>query len=329
MSRPYARITGTGHAVPAYAMQNADFAAIGIDTDDAWIRDRTGIRQRYIARNGETCVSLAADASKVAMADAGVGPDDIDLIVFGTCSPDKLLPASGVEMQALLGASRASAFDLNAACTSFVYGLSVGEGFIASGAARTVLVIGAEKLSGIINWQDRNTCVLFGDGAGAAVLQASDGTRGIISRFMRSDGNLAKLLYRPKGGSAEPVTAEILAEGSHLVAMAGRETFKHAVYSMNEALDVALADAGLTGNDIDLLIPHQANLRIIEATAKHGRISMDKVFVNVDRYGNTSAASVPIALDEAMRSGRIQPGMTVMMVAFGAGFTWASAIHRY
>ncbi|MBI3789569.1 MAG: ketoacyl-ACP synthase III [Gemmatimonadetes bacterium] len=329
MSRPYARITGTGHAVPAFAMQNSDFASLGIDTSDAWIRERTGIRQRYIARNGETCVSLAADASRQAMAEAGVTAADIDLIVFGTCSPDKLLPAAGVELQAQLGASKASAFDLNAACTSFVYGLSVGEGFIASGAAKTVLVIGAEKLSGIINWKDRNTCVLFGDGAGAAVLQPTTDQRGIIARFMRSDGNLAKLLYRPKGGSAEPVTPEIIAEGSHLVAMAGRETFKHAVYSMNEALDVALADAGLTGNDIDLLIPHQANLRIIEATAKHGDIPMDKVYVNVDRYGNTSAASVPIALDECMRSGRILPGMTVMMVAFGAGFTWSSAIHRF
>ncbi|MFN8875856.1 MAG: beta-ketoacyl-ACP synthase III [Gemmatimonadota bacterium] len=329
MPRPYAMITGTGRAVPAYAMPNADFAAIGIDTSDEWIRERTGIRQRYIARDGETCVSLAADASRQAMARAGVAPEDIDLLVFGTCSPDKLLPASGVELQAQIGAVNASAFDLNAACTSFVYGVSVAEGFIAAESARTVLVIGAEKLSGIINWKDRNTCVLFGDGAGAAIMQRAQGGKGVVSRFMRSDGHLASLLYRPKGGSAEPVTPEILAEGSHLVAMAGRETFKHAVRSMNEALDRALADAGLTGDDIDLLIPHQANLRIIEATAKHGHMPMDKVFVNVDRYGNTSAGSVPIALDEAMQSGRIQPGMKVMLVAFGAGFTWASAIHQF
>ncbi len=329
MTRPYARITGTGHAVPAYAMQNSDFAAIGIETSDEWIRERTGIRQRYIARNGETCVSLAANASRQALAEAGVSAADVDLIVFGTCSPDKLLPAAGAELQAQLGASKASAFDLNAACTSFVYGLSVAEGFLAAGSAETVLVIGAEKLSGIINWKDRNTCVLFGDGAGAAVVQRATDKRGIISRFMRSDGNLASLLYRPKGGSAEPVTPEIIAEGSHYVHMAGRETFKHAVYSMNEALDRALSNAGLTGNDIDLLIPHQANLRIIEATAKHGNVPMDKVYVNVDRYGNTSAASVPIALDECMRNGRIQPGMTVMMVAFGAGFTWSSAIHQF
>lgn len=329
MKRPVARITGTGHAVPAYAMQNTDFASIGIDTSDEWIRERTGIRQRYIARNGETCVSLAADASRQALAEAGVAAADVDLIVFGTCSPDKLLPAAGAELQAQLGAGKASAFDLNAACTSFVYGLSVAEGFVAAGSAETVLVIGAEKLSGIINWKDRNTCVLFGDGAGAAVVQRTTDQRGIVSRFMRSDGNLAHLLYRPKGGSAEPVTPEIIAEGSHYVAMAGRETFKHAVYSMNEALDAALERAGLTGNDIDLLIPHQANLRIIEATAKHGNVPMDKVYVNVDRYGNTSAASVPIALDECMRNGRIQPGMTVMMVAFGAGFTWSSAIHRF
>jgi 3-oxoacyl-[acyl-carrier-protein] synthase-3 len=310
-------------------MSNDDFASIGIETSDEWIRERTGIRQRYICGEGETCVSLAADASRQALATAGVAAEDVDLIVFGTCSPDKLLPAAGVELQAQIGATKAAAFDLNAACTSFVYGLSVAEGFIAAGSAETVLVVGAEKLSGIINWKDRNTCVLFGDGAGAAVVQRTDGTRGITARFMRSDGHLAPLLYRPKGGSAEPVTPEILAEGSHLVAMAGRETFKHAVRSMNEALDRALADAGLTGDDIDLLIPHQANLRIIEATAKHGGMPMDKVFVNVDRYGNTSAASVPIALDEAIRDGRVQPGMTVMLVAFGAGFTWASAIHRF
>ncbi|MCU0624481.1 MAG: ketoacyl-ACP synthase III, partial [Gemmatimonadaceae bacterium] len=307
MSRPFAMFTGTGHAVPKYAMQNADFAAIGIDTNDEWIRERTGIRQRYIARDGETCVSLAADASRQAMARAGVAPEDIDLIVFGTCSPDKLLPAAGVELQAQIGAVNASAFDLNAACTSFVYGVSVAEGFIAAGSAKTVLVIGAEKLSGIINWKDRNTCVLFGDGAGAAIMQRAEGGKGVISRFMRSDGHLAPLLYRPKGGSAEPVTPEILAEGTHLVTMAGRETFKHAVRSMCEALDRSLADAGLTGDDIDLLIPHQANLRIIEATAKHGNMSMEKVFVNVDRYGNTSAGSVPIALNEAVESGRIQP----------------------
>lgn len=330
--RPFARITGTGHAVPRHVMRNADFAAIGIDTSDEWIRERTGIRQRYIARDGETCVSLAAEASRQAMDEAGVAPEAIDLIVFGTCSPDKLLPAAGVELQARLGCTRAAAFDLNAACTSFVYALSVGEGFIAAGSAETVLVVGAEKLSGIVNWKDRNTCVLFGDGAGAAVLRraSGDGTGpGILARFMRSDGELAPLLYRPKGGSAEPVTPEILAEGSHLIQMAGRETFKHAVRSMNEAYDRALADAGMRSSDIDLLIPHQANLRIIEATAKHGGIPMEKVFVNVDRYGNTSAASVPIALDEARRTGRVAPGATVMMVAFGAGFTWASAIHRF
>ncbi len=329
MTRPYAMITGTGRAVPAYAMSNHDFAAIGIDTNDEWIRERTGIRQRYISRDGETCVSLAADASRQALTRAGVSAEQVDLIVFGTCSPDKLLPAAGAEMQAQLGAVNAAAFDLNAACTSFVYGMSVAEGFIAAGSADAVLVIGAEKLSGIINWKDRNTCVLFGDGAGAAVVRKSDGTRGVLSRFMRSDGNLAPLLYRPRGGSAEPMTAEMLADGSHLVTMAGRETFKHAVRSMNEALDRALADAGMTADDIDLLIPHQANLRIIEATAKHGGMSMDKVFVNVDRYGNTSAASVPIALDEAITSGRVQPGMRVMLVAFGAGFTWSSAIHQF
>jgi len=323
-----AHIIGTGSYVPEKVLTNRDLEKI-VETTDEWIVERTGIRERHVAAPGENTSDMDVKAAIRALEMASTRADELDLIIVGTVTPDMPMPACAAFVAHKLGATKAFAFDLSAACAGSLFGLSVASQFIETGTARTVLVIGAEKLSGIINWKDRNTCVLFGDGAGAAIMQRAQGGKGVVSRFMRSDGHLASLLYRPKGGSAEPVTPEILAEGSHLVAMAGRETFKHAVRSMNEALDRALADAGLTGDDIDLLIPHQANLRIIEATAKHGHMPMDKVFVNVDRYGNTSAGSVPIALDEAMQSGRIQPGMKVMLVAFGAGFTWASAIHQF
>jgi 3-oxoacyl-[acyl-carrier-protein] synthase-3 len=207
--------------------------------------------------------------------------------------------------------------------------MQVAEGMMAAGSAETILVVGAELLSRIVNWKDRNTCVLFGDGAGATIVKRSTKQRGILSTYMRSDGALANLLYRPKGGAADPMTAEILAEGSHLVSMQGRDVFKNAVRSMADAVDRALDGAKLSANDIDLLIPHQANVRIIEATAKHAGVSMDKVFVNVDRFGNTSAASIPIALDEAIAQGRVKEGTIVMFVAFGAGFTWGSMVERF
>jgi 3-oxoacyl-[acyl-carrier-protein] synthase-3 len=227
-----------------------------------------------------------------------------------------------------LGASRAAAFDISAACSGWLYGLTVGEGLITSGTAETVLVVGAEKMSSIVDWSDRATCVLFGDGAGATILTKARHGRGILSTFIRSDGTLAELLYRPAGGATIPMSADVLSERTHFVKMAGREVFKAAVRSMSEAADRALDGAKLTGADIDLLIPHQANVRIIEATAKHANISMDKVYVNVDRFGNTSSASIPIALDEARERGVIGEGATVLMVAFGAGFTWASMVVR-
>jgi len=234
-----------------------------------------------------------------------------------------------VDLQASLGASRAAAFDVSAACSGFLYGLIVAEGLIAAGSAETVLVAAAEKMSSIVDWTDRGTCVLFGDGAGAAVVRPATDGKGILSSFMRSDGTLAELLYRPAGGASIPMSAEVLARHDHLVKMAGREVFKHAVRSMTEAVDRALDGAKLTSADIDLLVPHQANIRIIEATAKHAGISMDRVYVNVDRYGNTSSASIPISLDEAIASGRIRSGSTVLMVAFGAGLTWASMVVRF
>jgi 3-oxoacyl-[acyl-carrier-protein] synthase-3 len=322
-------ITGTGLAVPKRVMKNDEFAAIGVDTDDAWIRERTGIRERHIAGRDETLTSISLEAAHKAMAAASVTAAEIDAIVFGTCTPDKLLPATAVELQAVLGATRAAAFDVNAACSSWLYGMQLAEGLLATGAAETILVMGGELLSRIVNWKDRNTAVLFGDGAGATIVQRSTKHRGVLSAYMRSDGTLAKLLYRPKGGAADPVTPEIIAEGSHYVHMQGREVFKNAVRAMADACDRALDGAKLSSSDIDLLIPHQANLRIIEATAKHANIPMERVFVNVDRYGNTSAASIPIALDEALRQGRITEGSTVMFVAFGAGFTWGSMVVRF
>jgi 3-oxoacyl-[acyl-carrier-protein] synthase-3 len=329
MKRPIAAISGTGRGIPTTVMTNHDFAKIGIDTNDQWITERTGIKQRYIAQAGETTCSMAVTAARKAMERAGVQAGQIDAIVLSTATTDRLLPATAVDVQAELGATRAAAFDVAAACSGFIYASAIAEGMIATGVAETVLVIGAEKMSSIIDWQDRATCVLFGDGAGAAVFQRAKHHRGILSAYMRSDGTLADLLYRPAGGAAIPMSDDVLKDRSHYVKMAGREVFKHAVRSMADACDRALDIAKLTGNDIDLLIPHQANMRIIEATAKHASISMEKVYVNVERYGNTSSASVAIALDEAIECGRIKEGMHVLLVAFGAGFTWASMVLRF
>jgi 3-oxoacyl-[acyl-carrier-protein] synthase-3 len=333
MKRPYAYIAGTGHAVPKNIVTNDDITAMGLDTNDAWIQERTGIRQRHIARDGESLMSLSAEASRQAMQKAGVQPGEIDVIILGTASPDHLLPATAVELQSELGCTRAGSFDLAAACSGWLYGMIVGESLIQSGSAETVLVVGAEKLSSIVDWTDRNTCILFADGAGATVLRRSRGAhkeKGVLSTFMRSDGALAELLWRPAGGGAEPFdTLTNETKSRQFVHMAGREVFKHAVRSMSEATDRALDAAKLTAADIDLMIPHQANVRIIEATAKHAGISMDKVFVNVDRFGNTSAASIPIALNDAVEQGRVKEGSTVLFAAFGAGFTWGSLVVRF
>ncbi|MBA3343204.1 MAG: ketoacyl-ACP synthase III [Gemmatimonadaceae bacterium] len=329
MKRPVAAVIGTGRGVPRNIMTNHDFAAIGIETSHEWIVERSGIHQRHIAKDGETTCSMAADAARKAMDEAGVHPGQLDAIVLSTATPDRLLPATAVDLQAALGASRAAAFDIGAACSGWLYAMTVAEGMITSGVSETILVVGSEKMSAIVDWKDRATCVLFGDGAGAVILQRSRSGKGILSAFMRSDGQLADLLYRPSGGATNQMSAQVLEERSHLVRMAGREVFKHAVRSMSEAADRALDTARLTGTDVDLLIPHQANVRIIEATAKHSNIPMEKVYVNVDRYGNTSSASIPIALDEAREKGLIHDGSTVLMVAFGAGFTWASMIIRF
>jgi 3-oxoacyl-[acyl-carrier-protein] synthase-3 len=328
VKRPIAELLGTGSYTPARVVSNAELAKI-LDTSDQWIWDRTGIRERRVAQPDETNACMAKAAAERALQASAVTPLDLDTIVVATCTPDRLLPSQACDLQALLGATNAAAFDVAAACTGFMYGLNVAEGLVAAEQARTVLVVASEKLTSIMDWTDRATAVLFGDGAGATVMRPSTNGRGILSTYMKSDGTLAELLYRPGGGAAHPPDERMLKDRSQYIRMAGREVFKAAVLTMSDACDTALARAGLAAADLDLLIPHQANIRIIEATAKHAGLPMDKVFVNVDRYGNTSAASVAIALDEAVRTGRLTPGMKVMFVAFGAGFTWASMVLQW
>ncbi len=327
--RPFAEIASIGTAVPDQVVTNHDLSRT-LDTSDAWIVERTGIRERRIARADESLASLCVSAADKAMGRAGVDADELDAIVLATVSPDRRMPGTACDVQALLGADNAAAFDIAAACPGFIYGLSIAEGFIAAGTSRTVLVLGAEKLSTITDWQDRSTAVLFGDGAGAAVVRpASPDGRGILSTFLKTDGRLAPLLWIPAGGSLEPMSEKVLHDRSYLMQMKGREVFKAAVLAMAEATDEALRRACVSADQVDLFVPHQANLRIIEATAKHAGIPMDKVMVNLEKYGNTSAASIPIALEQALDEGRIGKGSLLLFVAFGAGFTWGSAVVRW
>ncbi len=329
ISRPFAEVASVGTAVPERVLSNHDLEQM-LDTSDQWIVERTGIRERRIAGPEQSVAMLSRDASQRAMARAGVGPEELDAIILATASPDRLLPSTACDLQALLGADNAAAFDIGAACPGYIYALTVAEGLIASGQSRTVLVVGAEKLSTITDFQDRSTAILFGDGAGASVVRRSTGDgRGILSTFLKADGRLAPLLYRPGGGAADPISEKVVCERSQYMKMAGREVFKAAVLAMAEACDEALSRAGLAAADVDLLIPHQANLRIIEATAKHAGMPMSKVMVNLDRFGNTSSASIPLALDQAAAEGRIKPGSVLLLVAFGAGFTWGSVVLRW
>jgi 3-oxoacyl-[acyl-carrier-protein] synthase III len=329
IARPFAEVASVGVAVPPGVLTNADLTQM-LDTSDAWIVERTGIRERHIARPEETVARLSQEASEHAMASAGVTADELDSIVLATASPDRLLPSTACDLQALLGAENAAAFDIGAACPGFVYALTVAEGLIASGQSETVLVVGAEKLSAITDFQDRSTAILFGDGAGASIVRRSSRPgRGILATFIKSDGRLAPLLYRPGGGSADPISERVVCERSHYMKMAGREVFKAAMQTMTGACDAALRRAGVTADQVDLLVPHQANLRIIEAIAKHAGFPMSKVMVNVERYGNTSSASIPLALEQAVAEGRVGPGSVILLVAFGAGFTWGSAVIRW
>ncbi|HAG06676.1 MAG TPA: 3-oxoacyl-ACP synthase [Peptococcaceae bacterium] len=323
-----AGIAGLGIYVPERVLTNQDLEKM-VDTSDAWIRERTGIRERRIAAPEEATSDLAAAAARAALADAGITAGEVDLIIVATATPDTLFPATACLVQEKLGADRAGAFDLLAGCSGFIYALACGAQFIAGGAADTVLVVGAETLSRIVNWEDRNTCVLFGDGAGAAVLRPAPREKGILATLLGSDGSGGTLLQLPAGGSRLPASQRTVQENLHYIQMNGREIFKFAVRVMGDAALEVVRKAGLSPEQIDLFIPHQANIRIIDAAARRLGVPMEKVVVNVDRYGNTSAASVPLALADARDAGRLCRGANIVMVAFGAGLTWAAAAVRW
>lgn len=320
----YSRIAGTGRCLPEKVLTNFDLEKM-VDTTDEWIRTRTGIERRYIAAEDETTLDFCEGAALRAMEMAGVTADELDMIVVGTTTPDLVFPNMGVLLQDRLGAHGCMAMSLEAACTGFIYALSVADKFIKTGAAKKALVVGAETLSRIVDWNDRGTCVLFGDGAGAVVLEAAD-EPGIIGTHLHADGQYKDLLFFPSGVSKG---FNDLKSGKDFVQMKGNEVFKVAVTTLARIAEETLAAEGLTGDDLDWFIPHQANLRIIEATAKRLKMSMDRTILTVQDHGNTSAASVPMALDVAVRDGRIKRGHTVLMEAFGGGFTWGSAILKF
>lgn len=329
------RILGTGRAVPERVLSNDDLSRM-VDTSDAWIRERTGIGARHVVARGQQAASdLAAEAGRKACEAAGISPSEIDCIICSTISGDMPLPACAVYVQRKLGAAPSCpAFDLAAACAGFLYGLSVAEGLLRSGQYRRILVCGVEVLSGYVNWQDRNTCVLFGDGAGAAVLSLTTDEeqaagRGLLSVHLFADGTQAEALMIPGGGSLHPTTEETLRDGKHFIHMQGKVIFSQAVRNLSSACQAALTQHGLRPDDIDLVVAHQANLRIIEAVAQRLGLPMERFFINIDRYGNTSSASVPIALDEVVRAGRVRPGDRLLFCALGAGLAWGAAALRW
>jgi len=322
-----ALITGTGHCVPDKVLDNKYFEQI-VDTSDEWIISRTGIKERRVVEPGTGLSALAVPAARQAMAKAGVGPLDLDLILVATVSGDMQFPATAIFVQAKLGATKAVAFDVSATCAGYLYLLHLADNFIRTGAYQTILVIGGEILSSMVDYEDRSTCVLFGDGAGANVIQRRNGNRGILATHVGSDGRLAHLLYRWGSGSAHVLTHEVLDERSHYMVMQGNEVFRHAVRLMADAVEVAMHKAGITADDIDLFIPHQANIRIINSLSKKLGLPDEKLYVNIEKYGNTSAASIPIALNEALTLGRLRKGDICVMVSFGGGFTWGSAVVR-
>jgi len=321
----FSRIAGTGSALPAKVLTNKDLEQF-VETSDEWITSRTGIRQRHVVVEGETTCDLAERAARAAMEAAGVTAAELDLIVVGTTTPDLIFPSTACLLQHRIGANGCAAFDVNAACSGFIFAMSVADNFIKAGSAKTVLVVGAETLTRMLDWSDRNTCVLFGDGAGAVVLKA-DAEAGILSTHLHADGGKKELLYNPVGVSVGFKPEE--KNAGVRVLMTGNEVFKHAVKALDAVVDEALAANGLDKHDLDWLIPHQANLRIIEATAKRLDMPMDRVIVTVHKHGNTSAGSVPLALDEAVRSGKVQRGQLLLLEAFGGGFTWGSVLLRY
>ena len=324
-ARIYSRIAGTGSYLPSKVLTNDDLSRI-VDTSDEWIASRTGIRERHVAAEGETTVDLAYHAAVRALEAAGTGVDEIDMIIVGTTTPDLIFPSSACLLQQRLGIAGCGAFDVNAACSGFLYALSVADKFIRSGDVKTVLVVGAETLTRMVDWTERTTCVLFGDGAGAVVLKA-DSETGILSTHLHADGSKKELLWNPVGVSAG--FDEDAKNAGVRIQMSGSDVFKYAVKALDSVVEETLEANGLDRHDIDWLIPHQANLRIIEATAKRLEMPMDRVVVTVDRHGNTSSGTVPLALDEAVRSGKVQRGQLLLLEAFGGGFTWGSALLRY
>ena len=323
------KILGTGRALPENVVTNNDLAKT-VDTSDEWVISRTGIRERRIASPETATSDLASEAALKALAKAGVKAEDIDLIIVATSTPDfSAFPATACVVQKNIGAKKAAAFDLETACSGFVYSMVIANQFIATGMYKYCLVIGAEVFSRIIDWSDRNTCVLFGDGAGAAVIGPAEGDEGILSSELGADGEGGRFLDVYAGGTRMPVTQEVLDKKLNTIRMDGSEVFKFAVRIMEHASVAALAKAGMTSADIDYLVPHQANIRIVSAAAKRLNLPLEKVAVNLDRYANTSAASVPIALDEALEEGRIKKGDIVVMVGFGAGLTWGAAVLRW
>jgi 3-oxoacyl-[acyl-carrier-protein] synthase III len=322
------KITGTGHYCPERVLTNFDLEKM-VETSDEWIVTRSGIRERRIAAPEQAASDLALLASKAALSSAGLGPAEIDGIIVGTVTGDMVFPATSCLLQNRLGATKAAAFDMNAACCGFVFGIGAAHALITSGQMNKVLVVGVEVLSKLTDWKDRATCVLFGDGAGAVVLEACEPGEGILSTYMRSDGSLADLLYLPAGGSRKPATAETIAAGDHFIKMKGDGVFKYAVRAMEDAAHQALEQANLTVDDVDVLVPHQANIRIIDAVQSRLKIPGHKVVVNLDRFGNTSTATIPIAFDEAVRSGRVKKGDLVLFVAFGGGLTWGAVLFRF
>jgi len=325
------RILGTGSATPGAVLTNHDLEKM-VNTSDAWIRERTGIENRRILEPGRVTSDVAAEAGAKACTAAGISPSEIDCIILGTVTPDMPMPATATIVQQKLGAPVGAAFDLSAACAGFIYGLGIGDAFVRQGVFKRVLVIGVEILSRVLDWKDRNTCVLFGDAAGAVVLGPERWEvkpRGILSTHMLADGTQWEQLYIPGGGSKHPTTSATVAENLHVVKMNGKAVFAHAVRNIASACQTAIDANGLRAEDVDLVVAHQANLRIVEGVAQRCNLPMSKFYINIQKYGNTSSASIPVALDEAVREGRVKEGMNILFCALGAGFSWGSTLYRW
>ncbi len=323
-SKRVVSIIGTGSYVPEKVLTNQDLAEM-VETTDEWIHSRTGMRERHIAADGQATSDLGAAAAEKAIADAGISVDEIDLIIVATLSPDMFFPSTACFVQDKIGAKNAFCYDLGAACSGFLYALETAKNQIAAGAVKTALVIGSEKMSTFIDWEDRSTCILFGDGAGAAVLQAGGEGRGVMDAVMGSDGSLADLLWTPGGGSRNPISREMIDQKQHFLKMQGREVFKHAVVRMGDTVLQALEKNGVSSDDIKCFIPHQANVRIIDSIAKRLGV-VGRMYTNVEKYANTSSAALAIALDEAVKDGAIVKGDLVVLTVFGGGFTWGANV---